>query len=238
MKNTLIGLVLALALALALAGPCVAQENTLSPRVTVTGEGSVSVPPDLARYSAGVVSEAKTAREAAAANAKAMSAVMAAIKAAGIADKDVQTANFAINPVYGKANLSNGSDNQTIVGFRVSNRVMVTLHDLTKVGDTIDALVSAGANSAGGIEFTVAEPSKVLDPARTEAVADARRKAELYAKAAGQTLGPALALTEEVANTGPVFMARAALAQGPTTPVAAGETTLRVSVAATFALKP
>ena len=89
---------------------------------------------------------------------------------------------------------------RAITGYRASNRVTVRLRDVTKVASTIDMLVGAGANDIGGINFMVSQASKLLDDAREQAVADARRKAEIYAKAAGVTLGAPLSISEEGAR--------------------------------------
>src|ERR1700722_3327351 len=157
--------------------PALAQGSPPS-MISVTGEARVSVPPDLAEIDGGVTSEAKTAREASDANNAAMSKVLLALKGAGIAEKDFQTSRLSLLPQY--ANQTRPAPN-VVVGYRASNRVTIQLHDVSKVAGVIDALVGAGANEIGGINFTVSEASKLLDDARTEAMADARRKAEIYA---------------------------------------------------------
>src|ERR1700692_1218226 len=167
--------------------------------ISVTVEATVSVPPDLAQIDGGVTSEGKTAREASEANNAAMGKVLLALKGAGIEEKDFQTSRLSLQPQYPP----NRSGPSAIVGYRASNRVTVRLHDVTKVAGVIDTLVAAGANDIGGINFMVANASKLLDDARTQAVADARRKAEIYAKAAGVTLGAPLSLPEDGAP-GPV----------------------------------
>lgn len=213
-----------------------AQEfGLLPPQVAVTGEASVGVVPDVARFTAGVVTEAKTAREAAANNNTLMTAVMSAIKAAGVADRDVQTSGYSVMPVIANNSGSPPSPDR-ITGFRVTNSVALTLHSLDKVGSTIDAVTAAGANTLGGVEFTVADESKALDAARIEAMADARRKAELYAKAAGATLGGVLEIRETVGRPGPVYQTFARAAAAPPPPIAGGELTLRVSILARFGL--
>ena len=152
------------------------------------------MPPDLAQIEAGVTSDAKTAREASEANNAAMGKVLLALKGAGIDEKDypdlaaVAAAAIRAEPPGGPS---------TIAGYRASNRVTVRLHDVTKVASVIDTLVGAGANDIGGINFTVSQASKLLDDAREQAIADARRKAEIYAKAAGVTLGAPLSISEE-----------------------------------------
>jgi uncharacterized protein len=115
--------------------------------------------------------------------------------------------------------------------------VTVRLHDVAKVAGTIDMLVGAGANDIGGINFMVSQASKLLDDARTQAVADARRKAEIYAKAAGVTLGAPLSISEEGAP-GPMPFRKMAGALAVATPVAQGEETLSVTVSMIWAIKP
>jgi uncharacterized protein len=201
--------------------------------ISVTGEAHISVPPDLAHIDAGVASDAKTAREASDANNAAMTKVFAALKGAGIDDKDIQTSRLSLQPQYAQ----NRSGPSPIVGFRASNRVTIRLRDVGKIAAVIDTLVSAGANDIGNISFSVSQPSKLLDEAREKAVADARRKAEIYAKAAGVMLGAPLSISEEGAPV-PVFRAKVAapLAAAPT-PIAQGEETLSVSVSVTWAIK-
>ena len=222
-------------LAAALASPALAQAEP-PPSISVTGEGTVSVPPDLAQIDAGVASDAKTAKEAAEANNVAMGKVLAALRGAGIDEKDYQTSRLSLQPQYAP----NRAGPQAVTGYRASNRVTIKVRDLTKVAGVIDTLVAAGANDIGNVGFTVSQPSKLLDEAREKAVADARRKAEIYAKAAGLTLGAPLDITEGGAPT-PMFrskMVAAAPMAVAGTPIAQGEETLSVSVSMTWAIKP
>jgi uncharacterized protein len=212
--------------------PALAQATPPS-TISVTGEARVSVPPDLAEIDGGVTSEAKTAREASDANNAAMSKVLLALKGAGIAEKDFQTSRLSLQPQY--ANQTRPAPN-VVVGYRASNHVTIQLHDVSKVAGVIDTLVGAGANEIGGINFTVSEASKLLDDARTEAMADARRKAQIYAKAAGVTLGAPVSISEGGGAMPLQFRRMAAgLAQAP---VAQGEETLQVTVSVSWAIKP
>jgi uncharacterized protein YggE len=212
-----------------LAAPAWAQ--SLTPAISVTGEATISVPPDQAQVEAGVTSDGKTAREASEANNVTMGKVLLALKAAGIDAKDIQTSRLSLQP----QSAPNRSTN-AIAGYRASNQVTVRLRDVTKVASTIDLLVGAGANDIGGINFMVSQASKLLDDAREQAVADARRKAEIYAKAAGVTLGAPLSIAEEGARA-PVFRGKMALAPMAATPVAQGEETLSVNVSVSWAIK-
>jgi uncharacterized protein YggE len=154
------------------------------------------------------------------------------VRAIGIADRDVQTSRYMIHPVYDSRRPPN-----RIVGFQAANSLQIKVRQLDKLGEIVDRLVAAGANTMSGVEFIVSDPSKLLDDARTQAFADARRKAQLYAAAAGVTLGPAITITEQSAGMqfAPV-MARAAPAAAET-PIAPGERTLRVSVSVSFELR-
>src|ERR1700730_14442480 len=145
--------------------------------ISVTGEATVSVAPDLAQIDGGVTSEAKTAREASDANNAAMGKVLLALKGAGIEEKDFQTSRLSLQPQSAPNPSRPGPP--AIVGYRASNRVTIRLRDVTKVANVIDTMVSAGANDIGGINFTMSNVSKLLDEAREQAVADARRKAEI-----------------------------------------------------------
>jgi uncharacterized protein YggE len=226
--------ILAFAVFLALAVPAGAQDVPQRPQIRVSGEGTVSIEPDVAQLRAGVTTDAKTARDAAEANSRAMSAVMTAVKALGITERDVQTSRYAIQPIYEQ----HGQPGRNrISGFQATNSLTLKLRQLDRVGEVIDRLTAAGANTLGGVEFIVSDPSKHLDEARAQAVADARRKAELYAKAAGVTLGQPFSIIEQSANmhNPPMMMARSATA--PETPIAAGERTLRVSVSVGFDLQ-
>src|ERR1700732_2913897 len=147
--------------------------------ISVTGEAKISAPPDLAQIDGGVTSEAKTAREASEANNAAMGKVLLALKGTGIDEKDFQTSRLSLQP-QSAPNRTSGPP--VIVGYRASNRVTIRLHDVTKVASVIDTLVGAGANDIGGINFMVSQASKLLDEAREQAIADARRKAEISAQ--------------------------------------------------------
>ena len=191
-----------------LAAPALAQ--TPPPAISVTGEATVSVPPDQAQIDGGVTSDAKTAREASEANNAAMGKVLLALKGAGIDEKDYQTSRLSLQPQYAP----NRSGPSPVTGYRASNRVTVKLRDVTKVAGIIDVLVGAGANELGGINFVVSQASKLLDDAREKAIADARRKAEIYAKAAGVTLGEPLGISEDGGSGPPVFRSKMAAPHG------------------------
>jgi hypothetical protein len=203
--------------------------------ISVTGEATVSAAPDQAQIDGGVTSEARTAREASEANNAAMGKVLLALKGAGIEEKDFQTSRLSLQPQ--SAPNRNGPGPSTIVSYRASNRVTVRLREIGKLAGLIDTMVAAGANDIGGINFTVSNASKLLDEAREQAVADARRKAEIYARAAGVTLGAPLSISEEGAP-GPLFRAKMVGGMAAAAPVAPGEETLQVTVSVSWAIKP
>ena len=216
------------------AAPAYAETDQPPAVISVTGEARISVPPDLAQIDAGVTSEAKTAREASDANNAAMGKVLLALKGAGIEEKDYQTSRLSLQP---DNSIPKQGVPSTVIGYRASNRLTIRLRDLAKVAGVIDTLVSAGANDIGGINFMVSQASKLLDQAREQAVADARRKAEIYAKAAGVALGAPLSISEEGAAQ-PLFRARmAAPMAAASTPIAQGEETLSITVGMTWAIK-
>jgi len=224
------GLVVAATL---LAAPALAQTMP-PPAISVTGEATVSVAPDQAQIDGGVTSDAKTAREASDANNAAMGKVLLALKGAGIEEKDYQTSRLSLQPQFAPPKAAERTPG--IVSFRASNRVTVKIRDVTKVANVIDVLVGAGANEIGGINFTVTQASKHLDEAREKAIADARRKAEIYAKAAGVTLGEPISISEEGAPA-PMFRGKMAAPMAAGAPVAQGEETLSVTVGVTWAIK-
>ena len=215
-----------------LAAPAMAQ-TVPPPAISVTGEAPVSVPPDLALVDGGVTSEAKTAREASEANNTAMGKVLLALKGAGIEEKDVQTSRLSLQPQYAP----NRSGPSPVVGYRASNRVTIRVRDVAKVAGVIDTLVGAGANEIGSINFMVQQASKLLDEAREKAVADARRKAEIYARATGVTLGAPLSISEE-GHVAPGPYRKMAAGMAASAPVAPGEETLSVTVNVSWAIKP
>ena len=200
--------------------------------VTVTGEATVAAVPDMALIRIGVASQAKTAREASDANAKQMTAVLAAIKGAGIAERDVQTSRLSLQPQYDP----NKSGPARLLGFQASNQVTVKIRDIDKLAGILDSAIAAGANEMSGIEFIVSEPGKLLDKARAQAIAAAFRKAELYARAAGAKVGHVVAIMEEGSTPPPAYPMQALRAGA--VPVARGEQTLRAVVTVSYELTP
>lgn len=204
--------------------------------ISVTGEGKAVAKPDMATIHTGVVSQAATAKEALAANSKAMEAVLAELKKRSIAAEDVQTSQFNVNPMY--KHDERGRTAPEVVGYQVTNQVRVRVRKLDRLGDVLDALVQAGSNQMSGISFGLNEQQSILDEARIEAIADARRRAELYAKAAGVGVGKVLKINEQnVRFPQPVAMGRSYAMAAEAVPVAAGEEEFHVTIDVTFALE-
>jgi hypothetical protein len=204
-------------------------------RVVVIGAGSVSVAPDYAQIRSGVTTRAKTAKEAAEATTKAMAAVTAMLLGAGIAPKDIQTSPYSVQPIYESRQ---PNTEQKLSGFSVFNQITVTIRQLDKAGEILDWLVTTGATDVGNIQFLHSDLSKALDQAREAAVADARRKAELYAHASGLSLGSVTWITEDSAYVPPMPKAAVRAFDGASAPapvpIAAGEDTLHVSITVGF----
>ena len=199
--------------------------------VTVTGEGTVDAVPDNAVIRVGVSSQGKTARAASDTNAREMNAVLAAIKDGGIADRDVQTTSLSLQPQYDPKQTGAAR----LVGFRVNNQITVKVRDISKLAALLDRAIAAGANEMSGIEFKVSNEAKLLDQARTAAIADAHRKAELYVHAAGMQIGRVIAISEEGAMPpAPVYRALRAGMAAPA--IAVGEQTLRAVVTVSYEL--
>jgi len=197
--------------------------------VTVTGEATVAAAPDMALIRIGVTSQGKNARAASDANAKEMTAVLAAISESGVAERDIQTTSLSLQPQYDP----NKTGSARLIGFQANNQVTVKIRDIVQLPAILDRAISAGANEMSGIEFVVSNQSKLLDKARTEAIEDARRKAELYANAAGMKVGRVMSISEEGAVAPPrTFQAMRAGAAV----VAPGEQTLRAVVTVSYEL--
>jgi uncharacterized protein YggE len=224
-RSTLLAVILTAVLAVpAFAGP--ADPHLL----TVSGEGTMKAAPDRAELSAGVVTLAPTAATALAQNSLAMNAVFAKLKSAGIPDKSIQTSDFSVSAQYQTYKTGSGSVLQHIVGYQVSNNVEVTVDDPAKVGPTIDALVSSGANQLGNISFSIADPKPLLTQAREAAVKDAIERAQTYAKAAGVSLGPIVSIQEGGSEAPRPMMRMMAGMVASSAPIAGGEESVSANV--------
>lgn len=216
-----------------------AAEPAAPPHIVVTGEGESAVQPDLALLSLSVMREAKTAREALDADNAAMAAVIAAMKAAGIADRDLQTAGLQIQPRYNYINRADGSQEAVFVAYQVTNTLSVRIRDIAKAGEILDQAVSLGVNQGGAIVFANDDPEAATTQARKLAVANAVAKAKTLTEAAGLKLGRVMEISETAYPVQPLDMmvkARAYEAADAAVPVQAGENAYRVQVTVTFEL--
>jgi uncharacterized protein YggE len=200
-------------------------------RVIVIGEGSVSVTPDYAQIESGVTSKARTVKEASDANSKLMAAMTSALLESGIDQKDVQTSRFSVQPVYAP---QEPRTEQKLVGYSVSNHVRVKIRQIGKVGEILDRLITAGATDVGNISFLVSDPSKALDEARKAAMADARRKAEVYAEASAYGLDGLYGSPRTLDLPIPMQARGASAAMAAPVPINPGEDTLRVRATVGF----
>jgi len=240
--GTTIGIVAGLLLLAILAGvvgllyarPATAQTNVGVPgmrQVAVAGHGEVKGRPDTATVQIGVESEAATAKEALAQNTAQAQAIQQKLKDLGVAEKDLQTTNFGVNPTY-------GNDGRQITGYHVSNSVAVTIRNLDQAGALIDQVVQAGANSIYGISFSVEDPQKLLEQARQQAMANAKARATQLASAGGAAIGDVLVISENANAPVPLPMAaRAEAAQDAAVPVQPGEQSFSVDVQVTYGLR-
>ncbi|MBY3441819.1 SIMPL domain-containing protein [Rhizobium laguerreae] len=231
-----------LALPLAAAAPAFAQEaKPREPVISVTGDGESSVAPDMAVVNLAVVKQAKTAREALDENNKAMNDVLTALKSGGIAERDLQTSGFSIQPQYNYPQPVDGQQQQPqLIGYQTINSVTVRLRDLAKLGAVIDQSVTLGINQGGEIQFTNDKPDAAIEEARKAAVADAVKRAKTLSEAAGVKLGRILEITENVPRAMPQPVYRATMmkeASDAAVPVQGGENNYNVSVTVTFAIE-
>lgn len=203
--------------------------------ITMTGTGNVAAAPDQVEISTSVECDGKTAADALAANAKAMTAVYAVAKKFNLGEKAIVTSNFSLNPQYNEQKTRSGG---TIIGYRVTNSVRVTSPDITSAGGVVDALVSAGANRVEDIRFSIKDDAPLLLRARKAAVKDATDKAATFAKATGIALGPVQTIAEEEQAFRRSKNVETVMVTGArTTPVAAGDQTVSTSVTITWAIQ-
>ena len=217
----------------------VAQSEQPVPQIRVTGQAEATMVPDMALLQLTVMREATTAREALDANSRAMAEVIAAMSSAGVADKDLQTSNFSIQPRYTYPKPRNENP-PMLVGYVVRNSLQVKVRDLGNLGTLLDRSVSLGVNEGGNVQFTNDDPTAALAEARARAVKDALTRARTMADAAGVELGELLQLSEQshapVPQNFHMERAMAADAVAGAVPVMAGENSYRVTVQASYAI--
>lgn len=227
--------------AAALPSPAAAQQSTITQtiagtRLDISATGEVTRVPDLAVISAGVVTRSATASGALQDTAGRMQRVLAALKRAGVEDRDVQTSNVGLNPEYRYVQ----DQPPQLVGYTASNRVTIRFRDIRSSGKILDALVAEGANQIEGPSLTVDKPESALDEARAKAIAIGRARAELYARSLGLRVVRVVSVNENVENY-PVpprpMMIEARQGLPAATTIEAGEQKLQAKVAMTFELQ-
>lgn len=216
--------------------PVAAAEDPVERSITVQGTGSVLAKPDTAEVLAGVVTMAEAASKALAANNAAAAKLFKVLAGFGVAQADIQTRSFSVSPQYDRR--ETGRLSRRIVGYRVVNQLSVMVRDLSRLGRLLDALVGDGANSLGGVRFSIEEPAPFGDRARKEAMADARRKAELYAAAAGVKVGRVLRIAElDIRTPQPGLLRATTAANMAAVPVAPGEHEVSATVTVTYGIE-
>jgi uncharacterized protein YggE len=210
-----------------------AQQADVPRTITVSAAGQVAAEPDQARVASGVTTEAATANEALAANTQAMSKVIAGLKASGIEANDIQTTSFRVEPRYTRPK---EGEAPRIDGYRVTNQVEVLARNLDRLGEILDQLASSGANEMAGLTFEVSRAETLRDEARKEAVANALRRAKLYAAAAGAEVGDVLVI-QEGGEMGPRPMPMARAMKAEAVPIERGTEMLEATVTVTWALR-
>ena len=238
MRAAGLGLALAFTAApavLAQAAPPAADTMFRATTLNLSAYGETRIEPDMAMITLGVVTDGKTAAEAMAANAQRMNAVVASLKKAGIAEKDIQTSNLNLNPQYRYEQ----NEPPVLVGYQASNQVTIRVLDLKKLGAAVDATVSAGANQVHGISFGLQDPTAAENAAREAAVKALSAKADLYAKATGYRVARLVSLSEGggYVPRPPMPMVEMAAQRGfakDATPVQGGELTVRIDISGLY----
>jgi uncharacterized protein YggE len=224
-----------IALSIVLAPIAQASAETIDTRrlISVEGQGQILASANEASITGGSRTEGRTAQAALEANARVMRAVQTALKEAGIAERDIRTTSLTVQPVMDHS----VPGRPRVTGYAANHQLQVVVRDLAKTGDVIDRMITAGANTMGGLQLMVSDTSKKMDEARVAAIADARRKAELMVAAAGAKLGRVVTIQDNDRGAPqPLMRARALAAAAPVaeTQIAAGEQTFSVSISATW----
>jgi uncharacterized protein YggE len=233
MPSRLLPLALAATLALPLAARAADQPPV--PQISVSGQGEAALAPDMAWLSLSIRREADTARAAMDDASKAAADVIAALKQAGVASRDLQTSGLNIEPRYVYPKDNDGTQQPKLVGYAVTNSLSVRVRDLARLGELIDSSVTLGVNQGAGISFDNDDPAAALTEARSRAVADAIAKARTLAEAAGVKLGRVLQISESSAPAPMPMQAKAfRAADAASVPIEAGENTYHVDVNVSF----
>jgi uncharacterized protein len=217
-----------------------AQTGERPPSITVVGEAEVRVQPDMATVSVGVSHVAPTADDAMGMVSTTLTTVLAAVRARGIANSDIQTTGLSLQPIY-RNRTPNDETPPQITGYRASNNVSVIVRDLTRASGVLDAALAAGANSIGGISFTLSDTETPRRQALAMATANAHAKAEAIASAAGVAITGVISISEESTTIPSPRLARADFAMSvpaaaPAPPVETGELTVRATVRVSYGI--
>lgn len=212
-----------------------AQAHDVTPgQLHINVRGTASAVPDIARLNAGVVAQAATASQAMADQRDRMTQVIAAIREAGVAERDIQTSGINLSPLY-----TRGEGRGTpplISGYQASNQVTVIIRDLSKVGAGLDALVESGANNLGQVSFGFSNQAELVEKARADALSELKKRRDFYASAGGLKIGRLMILSEGGGHRppSPVMMMDRAESAKASTPIAPGESEVSVTLAATY----
>ncbi len=219
---------LTVALFLIMAGN-IAGAETLR-QITVTGQGRVEAAPDMATITLGVTTERAAADDAMRGNAEQVARMLEVLRAEGIEGRDMQTGNLNLHPRHAPG--GSGTGGIRITGFAATSTVAVRVRDIQALGRILDLVLEAGVNRMHGLHFGFADPEARQDIARMAAIRDARRKAELYATAAGAGLGRVIAISEtgSTAQRPAMMQAQASARVRADIPIAGGEVTTRATV--------
>ncbi len=219
----------------AMSAPVAAQDRT----ITVTGQGEVSIEPDMATVIIGVQAEADVAADALDTASASTAAILATLDVEGIAAEDIRSGAIRLNPRYSQSVLSSGTQ---ITGYQAINSVEVKVMDLDRLGGLLAAVVGDGANRLDGVQFGLIDPSVATDEARRRAVVEGARLAALYADAAGVSLGELMMLNEggsggyRMVEMSPVVALEMSSSPQYDVPVAAGKIEMNASITLVYAI--
>jgi uncharacterized protein YggE len=213
-------------------------QNRPARTITVSGQGAVTAAPNFATIDLGVVTSAKTVQAALQQNNLLMTKVVASVKKTGVAEADMQTTQFTIEPEHPRNPRTGDEDFSKIVGYSVSNKVTAIVRKLSLVADVIDSATQAGANSANSVAFLVKDRAKLEDQAKTKAMQDARHQAEVLAAAEGAKVGKVVNISTASTDFGPPPMAiLPKFRASPATPILPGEVGISASATVQYELQ-
>lgn len=225
-------LLIAVVLALFWAGQAVAQSETR--QITVTGHGKISARPDMAKINVGVEVTARKAGDALHENSKLILELMDVLDKAGVAKRDIRTSQLNLQPRWEQRNNSGAAP--SVIGYTAQNILQIRIRKVGVLGDVLDKVTRSGANRINQVSFSVADPAPLLKEARLRAVANARQKADLFAIAAGVSLGKVLEITENTIGGGAFPRATARMEAAAAVPIAEGEVSYSAQVQITYTL--